>query len=378
MTATISDFNLPKINTAEYEQHVRATIEYGGSLFAVGRRGSGKSLILRNIIEELGYQEVIWNLSTKDRTDVGGFPNLLSAKQNHKYVEYLYPDIFEPMLEGDRKIILNFEELDKSDPSLYGPLYEIVQSRSINGKKLKNIKAIFATGNLISEGGQKPSPPLLDRMEAYLVEASAILFLNWASKNNIHPSLCAYIADNQTDLFGEIDPGESYKDQSPRGYHRASEIITHGEARGWSNDFLTTKVAGCVGKQVGLKYAAYFKHYKVLLPIVDNIMAGKAYEEFDQLDKGMAITCAMLVGNRFARILDENQKTLFKLAQEKRFKEFPPQTSAVVKFFKSIDPEMQLIAVRSQIGQQRGIDAGLIYHPDFKEILDTLRKRING
>ena len=74
----------------------------------------------------------------------------------------------------------------------------------------------------------------------------------------------------------------------------------------------------------------------------------------------------------------ENQKSLFKLAQEKRFKDFPPQTSAVVKFFKSIDPEMQLIAVRSQIGQQRGIDAGLIYHPDFKEILDMLRKRING
>ncbi len=365
--AVVSDFNLTKLTMKEFESNLRATIDCGGNILSIARRGTGKSQCSRKAIKDSGTKEVFANLSVYERTDAGGYPDLMSGRSG-KYIDYLLPRLFESLIEGSQKCTLLFDELDKADPSIWAPLLEIFEDRRINGRPLPNLQAIICTANLIAEGSQRPCLPLLDRCEKYLVESSHTVWLDWASSDgNIHPSVTAFIADHPEELFGDVDPGDVYADPSPRGWHKASNVLNFGESKRWPHKVLANKVAGFVGKKTGIKYSAYFDHYQILLPIVEKIMKGEKVKDFSTLDPSRRMVCTMVVCSRLARMLDEMKK-----------KALPKEADHVAKFLKDVDPEMSLIAVRSQIGLERTVATGLDESEGFSDILTEIARRISG
>lgn len=364
-----SDFNLTKISTKDFSDNLRATIDFGGNVFIAGRRGSGKTWIAKDCIKQSGLREVYINLSVSERPDIGGYPNFF-GKTDRKFVEFLMPSMFEPLMEGDQKCVIVFDEADKAESSIWAPLLEILQFRSMNHKLLKNLHGCILTGNLQSEGGQRPCLPLLDRCEKYLLEPSLQHFLDWGSRaRSIHASVAAFLSDNPEELFGDVDPGDVYADPSPRGWHNYSMMLSYGEEHKWPHKLLTNKASGIVGKKTGIKYASYFDHYQVILPLVEKIMKGQEVKGFRDLEMSKQLVTSFVVCSRFSRILDE--------MKEKK-KELPKETDYVGKFLGNLDPEMSLISVRSQIGMERVVSTGLDEYPCFDKILREIAKRING
>jgi hypothetical protein len=367
-TMTSSDFNLEKLNTKDLSEHVASSIQVGGNIAVFGRRGTGKTEISKQEIKKAGCHEVYINLSVMERVDMGGYPNIMASSQQKKFVDFLLPQFYEPMLEGKKQVVALLDEVDKADPSLWAPLLEFTQFRSINGRVLDNLQAVIMTGNLISEGGSRPSLPLLDRSEKYLVEADATSWLEWAGKSgHIHPSITAYITDHPKDLFGAVDPEDRYADPSPRGWHRASEILFKGEERGWSSTLLNKKVCGCVGKDAGIKYSNYYEHYQQLLPMIEEIYQGKdvsaCYNVLEPTKKlvGCMITCA-----RLATQLDQAKEN-----------EPPPSIKHVGKFLQKVSYENVLVAVRSQIQIDRLVKFNLDEHPDWEHVLNKINKQVD-
>lgn len=370
MANNASDFNLQKISTKELSDNLHSTIDYGGNVVIVGRRGSGKTVISKDVIKETGYKEVYFNLSVMERPDIGGYPDFSAAHQGKKYVDFLLPAFYKELVEGDRPVVVLMDEVDKAEPSIWAPLLEFTQFHTMNGMALPNLKAIIMTANFQSEGGARPCLPLLDRAEKYIVEASHNHWLDWASKSGqIHPSVTAYIADHPEDLFGDVDPGDVYADPSPRGWHNASRLLNFGEEKRWSHKILTNKVAGCIGKKTGIKYSAYFDHYQILLPIVEKIMKGEEVKGFKDLEQSKQMVAAMIVCARLSRVLDEMKPNQ---------KEIPEVATTVAHFVKSVDPEMALIAVRSQIGLDRMVKSSLDEDKNWDIILRDIARRING
>jgi hypothetical protein len=362
-----SDFNLTKISTKDLSDNLRATVDFGGNVFIAGRRGSGKSVIAKDCIKHAGHREVYINLSTSERVDLGGYPNFFGNKER-KYVDFLLPQWFEPLIEGNEPAVLLLDEVDKCESSLWAPLLELTQFHTINGRPLPNLKAVIMTANLQAEGGQRPCLPLLDRAEKYLLETSIQHWQDWAAKGGeIHSSIAAFLNDHPDELFGDVDPGDVYADPSPRGWHNASKILQFGEDKKWPHKILTNKVSGCIGKKTGIKYSAYFDHYQILLPIVEKIMKGQEVKGFKDLEVSKIMVCGFIVCSRFARMLDTMKN-----------KELPKETEHVAKFLKILDPEMALISVRSQIGLERVVSSTLDEHPTFDVILREIAKRING
>jgi hypothetical protein len=359
-----SDFNLQKLTTSELSENIRASIKVGSNIAIFGRRGTGKTEISKQEIANADMQEVYINLSVLERVDMGGYPNLISpAEKRRNFVEFLLPKFYQPMIEGNKPVVALLDEVDKADPSLWAPLLEFVQFRSINGKPLPNLAAIIMTGNLLSEGGNRPSLPLLDRAEKFLVEADATSWLNWAGRSGkIHPSITAYIHDKPTDLFGAVDPEDRYADPSPRGWARASELLFKGEEQNWSTNLLHKKVCGCVGKDAGLKYSLYYDHYQVLLPMIDRLYLGEnIINEFKKLEPTKQIIACMIACARLATKLDQ--------AKESKSKE-PVELKYVGKFLSSINsPEKVFISIRSQIQLERIIDWNLDDHPFWKDLI---------
>lgn len=367
--AIYSDFNLSKLNTDELLKHLTATIQFGGNIGIFGRRGLGKTVISKTAIRELKMQELYLNISVLERVDLGGYPNLMSGAQKEKFVSYLMPNFYESLMEGDKEVVLLLDEVDKADPSLFAPLLELVQFRTINGRNLPNLKSVIMTGNLQAEGGTRPSLPLLDRCEKYMIETDAKHWLDWAGKSGtIHPSVTAYIADNPHDLFGDVDPGDIYADPSPRGWENASKLLDTGEKDNWSKEILATKVAGCVGKKVGLTYRQYFEHYNTVLPEVEEILKGKKPKKFESFEPGRKMVTCMILCARTSMLLDKSTKK----------DNVDGTLTNVGKFFQLVDPEMVLISLRSQIGIHRIIKHNIIQHPEWSGMISTLSKRAFG
>lgn len=366
-----SDFNLPKINTEQLTEHVKSTIEIGGNIAIFGRRGSGKTEISKACIKETNSEEVYCNLSVFERVDMGGYPNIFGAGKEQKFVDFLLPKMYEKMVSGDKPVVALLDEVDKADPSLWAPLLEFTQFRSINGKPLKNLKAVIMTGNLIQEGGARPSLPLLDRAEKYLVEPDAKRWLDWAgSAGKIHPSVVSYIYDHSSELFGNTDPEERYADPSPRGWARASDIIWSGERLGWSEDLINQKVSGCVGKVTGLKYQLYFTHYKKLLPLVDKIVNGeplnKIIKEYESYNKTEQMVVTVIACSRVSSLFD-NLKVNENL---------PDSINHVGNFMTKVEPELSMITIRSQISLARILKHNLDENPIWGPLLSKLNKRM--
>lgn len=364
-----SDFNLQKLNTKELSEHVSSTIQMGGNIAVFGRRGTGKTEISKTEIKRLDCKEVYMNLSVMERPDLGGYPDVTAPNRGSEYVNFLLPRFYEEMVDGKQGVVALLDEVDKADPSLWAPLLEFVQFRSINGKPLPNLQAIIMTGNLISEGGQRPSLPLLDRTEKFLVEADAASWLDWAGKSGrIHPSVTAYIHDHTKDLFGAVDPEERYADPSPRGWDRASQILFAGEDRGWSPSLLNKKVSGCVGKDAGIKYANYYDHYLEVIPMVEKIYAGQnVTSEYLAMPPTKQLVTCMIACTRLANQLD----------QVELGGELPPAVRHIGKFLHKVSHENVLVAVRSQVQIERLCKFNLDEHPDWADVLGRINKEVD-
>lgn len=368
MQKTNSDFNLKTINTKEYAEILSSTIQYGGNCFVVGRRGSGKTAIIDQVIEAGGCKKFFWNVSTLERVDTAGFPDLMSLNRKEDYVRYILPVIFKPLLEGNDPVVAILDEIDKADKDLYAPLLEFLQFRSINGRKFNNLKSVLMTGNLPSEGGKRPILPLLDRTEKYLLEPNTKHWIDWGSTiGKIHPSVLAYITDNPSDLYGEVNPGENYGGTSPRMWEEVSKIAKFGDANNWSANLISTKASGCIGKVSGIKYRAYFDHYQVLIPYIKEILEGEKVKNFlHNEDPSKKITAVMLLCTRVANMLDD--------MVEKNEKKIPIQIINAGKFLSKIDTEIALVGLRNGIGAQRMLK--LMSVKEYDHLLDRVIEQL--
>lgn len=364
----VSDFNLERLDTKRLEKHVKASIEAGSNIAIFGRRGTGKTQISKQQIAASDHHEVYMNLSVFERVDLGGYPDMLSpSEKKERFVNYILPRMYEPMIYGDKPVVALLDEVDKADQSLWAPLLEFTLEKSINGRKLPQLQTVIMTGNLISEGGARPSLPLLDRTEKYLVTASASSWLEWAATSNeIHPSIYQYINDHTTQLFGPVEADQNYADPSPRGWHLASKVLFIGERNGWNLNLLNEKVCGYVGKKAGLDYKIYYTNYKVLLPIIDMIFTdGNYQEDWKKLTPTEKLYAATIVCSRFAGHLDAGTP------------DNPPASIEMVgKFMQFCGHENVLASVRSQLKVTRIIRYDLDENPHWANILTKINRRV--
>lgn len=379
----VSDFNLQKLDSEKLEHHLAASIAMESNAAIFGRRGSGKTEISKQQIKAAGCVEAYINLSVLERVDLGGYPDIMATSRSEEFVNFILPKFYEPMVTNkgpDGKplpVVALLDEVDKASPDLWAPLLEFVQFKSINGKKLPNLKSVIMTGNLISEGGNRPSLPLLDRAEKYLIEPSVDKWMAWAGKSGgIHPSITAYINDHNGELFGAVDPEDRYADPSPRGWTNASKLIQRGEANNVNNNVLIEKVAGSVGKQSGMKFKMYYQYYRDLLPLVDQIYEGKnIVAKYQGLDIAKRLIVGMIACSRFANKLDQHLEKEGKPINPEA-KDVPKWVGYVGKFVEGMEMENSLVAIRSQIGADRFIKHQLCEAPYWGDRLTELNKSL--
>lgn len=261
--------NLKELNAEEAGNMLRFSIRTGSNLFLFGRRGVGKSSLTTNAIKALGYKVGNINLSTLERPDLAGYPNIIN---NDGDVITFKSPWFLPPLKDKADLVLVFDECDKAPIELQNPLLEILSSRTINGKPI-NAVACVLLGNMIGEGANSNllSSALLDRGAKYQLVFDAEKWLIWARNNGVHDLVIGFLQHHKELICGESE--YSMASPSPRSWTLASDAVKKArEFKLVDIETVFSIVSGFVGLEVGTKFRVWYEHYRRFEPIANSLV----------------------------------------------------------------------------------------------------------
>lgn len=122
----------------------------GKNVLLEGRHGVGKTEIIREVFNnEFGKMEdgkwAYFSASTMDAwVDFIGAPQAVDREDGVKVLSLVKPERFA---EGNQIEALFFDELNRAPEKVLNALMELMQFKSINGKKFDNLKVIWAAVN---------------------------------------------------------------------------------------------------------------------------------------------------------------------------------------------------------------------------------------
>jgi len=113
------------------------------NVLLVGKAGVGKTALVKSAFERAGIKARYFSSSTMDPwVDFIGVPRVVEENQN-KYLELIRPKEFAE----DEVEALFFDEFNRAPKKVRNAVMELIQFKSVNGKKFKNLRMVWAAIN---------------------------------------------------------------------------------------------------------------------------------------------------------------------------------------------------------------------------------------
>ena len=126
------------------KKNMQLWISRGWNALFIGRHGVGKSSLVIDAFEKSNLNYQIFSASTLDPwVDFIGIPKERIDEKGNSYIDLIRPEIFE---KGDLEAIF-LDEYNRSPKMIRNAVMELIQFKSINGKKFPNLKIIWAAIN---------------------------------------------------------------------------------------------------------------------------------------------------------------------------------------------------------------------------------------
>lgn len=277
-----NSLNLQEIDQEQALYLSKFYINAQQNFFLFGQSGIGKTQIITKAIIECKYKVNYVNLSVVERPDLAGYPDLHSTDD---IVNFKSPSFLPKLLNSKPDSIILFDEVDKAPPEVTAPLLEILQYRSVHGKKI-NAACCILTGNMLNEGAysNQISTALLDRGAKYILSFNFDKWLEWAQTNNVHDLILGFLRSNPDLTCGKLED-VSYASPSPRGWTMASEaLIKARELKIVDIDFIAKIISGYVGYEAGLRFQTWYEHFRRFEPHILSLLdSGEMTIDYNKL-----------------------------------------------------------------------------------------------
>ena len=146
-------------------------IENNYNVLFIGKHGVGKTSLIKQAFNDAGLNWRYFSASTMDPwVDFVGVPKEANDG-NISYIDLIRPkDFAEDKIEA-----LFFDEYNRSKEKIRNAIMELIQFKSINGKKFNNLRIVWAAINPPDEDGEefgydveKIDPAQLDRFQIHI------------------------------------------------------------------------------------------------------------------------------------------------------------------------------------------------------------------
>ena len=247
-----------------------------------GRHGVGKSCVVYQTAAGLNLPVVERRASQMTEGDLVGLPVI-----EGECTKFNPPDWFKTAC--DEAVVLFLDEVDRATVEVRQGIFELTDSRKLNGHVLHPETLVFAAVNGGEHGEQyqvgEMDPAELDRWTVFDVEPTVEDWLGWA-KENVSKVIWDFINQNRAHLehVGEFEPNKVYP--SRRSWDRLNECLeTAGfltdENRKENLSMVYELTTAFVGFEAAVSFRDFCEKYEsqvLVSDIIDNGELEKAAE----------------------------------------------------------------------------------------------------
>jgi MoxR-like ATPase len=193
-----------------------------------GRHGIGKSTVVYQYADTVNLPVVERRASQMTEGDLVGLPVI-----SDNSTTFNPPDWFKKAC--DEPVVLFLDEVDRATLEVRQGIFELTDSRKLNGHCLHQDTLVFAAVNGGEHGSQyqvgEMDPAELDRWTVFDIEPSVEDWLSWAKDNGINTVTWDFINHNRNHLehSDDYEPNKVYP--SRRSWERLDAWIMASSTR---------------------------------------------------------------------------------------------------------------------------------------------------
>ena len=252
-----------------------------------GRHGVGKSQVVYQIAKQMGLPVVERRASQMTEGDLVGLPSIEGNRTS-----FNPPDWFKQACE--EPVVLFLDEVDRATLEVRQGIFELTDSRKLNGHYLHADTLVFAAINGGEHGEQyqvnEMDPAELDRWSVWDIEPTVEDWLDWG-KENVDSLVWDFINQNRDHLEhnGDIEPNKRYP--SRRSWDRLNQVLVGANLMEAPGPQMFALAQSFVGFEAAVAFNDFAQNYDRQVT-VDQLLNG---ERADALAKfSLNDNCALI------------------------------------------------------------------------------------
>jgi alkaline phosphatase D len=240
-----------------------------------GRHGVGKSEVVYQIAGDLEMPVVERRASQMTEGDLVGLPST-----DGNVTSFNPPDWFKTSC--DNPVVLFLDEVDRATIEVRQGIFELTDSRKLNGHTLDKDTLVFAAVNGGEHGDQyqvgEMDPAELDRWTVFDVEPTVEDWLTWG-KDKIDGMVWDFINQNRSHLehTGDFEPNKVYP--SRRSWARLNDCFVQADLLVEDADasLMFPLATGFVGFEAAVSFKDFVDNYERQVTIENILDEGKMH-----------------------------------------------------------------------------------------------------
>jgi len=236
-----------------------------------GRHGIGKSTVVYQYADSQGMEVVERRASQMTEGDLVGLPTI-----EDNSTTFNPPDWFKAAC--DRPVVLFLDEVDRATLEVRQGIFELTDSRKLNGHVLHEDTLVFAAVNGGEHGSQyqvgEMDPAELDRWTVFDIEPTVEDWLSWAKDSEISSEVWNFINQNRTHLehTDDFEPNKVYP--SRRSWERLDQCLAQAGLLEESSPTLYNLTAAFVGFEAAVAFNDFVLNYDRQVTTEDILIKG--------------------------------------------------------------------------------------------------------
>jgi len=235
-----------------------------------GRHGIGKSQVVYQLAAQLGLPVIERRASQMTEGDLVGLPSIDGNRTT-----FNPPDWFKEACEEPSVLFL--DEVDRATLEVRQGIFELTDSRKLNGHYLHEDTIVFAAINGGEHGEQyqvnEMDPAELDRWSVWDIDPTVEDWLSWG-KENVDSLVWDFINQNRSHLEhkGDIEPNKRYP--SRRSWKRLNDVLDGAGLLKEASPAMFTLAQSFVGFEAAVSLNDFAQNYERIVT-VEQLLAGE-------------------------------------------------------------------------------------------------------
>lgn len=259
------------VDFATFSQIVNHVTAVRKPVLLRGRHGIGKSTVVYQYAAKQDMEVVERRASQMTEGDLVGLPTI-----ENNSTKFNPPDWFKAAC--DRPVVLFLDEVDRATLEVRQGIFELTDSRKLNGHNLHPDTLVFAAVNGGEHGSQyqvgEMDPAELDRWTVFDIDPTVEDWLSWASDAGISPEIWNFINQNRTHLehTDDYEPNKVYP--SRRSWERLDQCLTQAGLLEEASPALYTLTSAFVGFEAAVAFNDFVQNYDRQVTTEDILVKG--------------------------------------------------------------------------------------------------------